>query len=120
MIRLYDVNTRRVMTNAVPSLLFFFCYSFLFFFFIELFFPAHHHHGPINTVRYSSGPSSCPPPLLYFFLFSHSSFLLDGRMFASCSKDGSVRLWDGVSHKCFKYIQNAHEGAPGLYSSWFY
>jgi len=51
--------------------------------------PVHHHHGPINLVRYNS----------------------DGRMFASCSKDGSVRLWDGVSHKCIKYIPHAHDRA---------
>lgn len=48
-----------------------------------------HHYGGINQVRYS----------------------LDGKMFASASKDGSIKFWDGVTHRCIKYIPNAHSGS---------
>jgi cleavage stimulation factor subunit 1 len=46
------------------------------------------HLGPINQVAYSH----------------------DGKMFASASKDGSVKLWDGVSSNCVHTITNAHGG----------
>uniref|UniRef100_A0A6B2L520 Cleavage stimulation factor 50 kDa subunit n=1 Tax=Arcella intermedia TaxID=1963864 RepID=A0A6B2L520_9EUKA len=48
----------------------------------------HNHFGPINMVRYAA----------------------DGRIFASCSKDGSVKLWDGVDNSCVNTIPNAHAG----------
>jgi len=50
--------------------------------------PTHHHYGPINSACYNS----------------------DGRTFVTCSKDGFVRIWDGVSLKCAKFIANAHDG----------
>lgn len=34
-----------------------------------------------------------------------------GSQSASCSKDGDVRIWDGVSQKCVAVITNAHTGA---------
>lgn len=34
----------------------------------------------------------------------------DGRVFASSSKDGSIKLWDGVSNKCFNTFNKAHDG----------
>jgi len=46
------------------------------------------HYGPINMIRYTS----------------------DGKIYASCSKDGSVKLWDGVSNHCLNTIPNAHNG----------
>jgi len=46
------------------------------------------HFGPVNVVRYSS----------------------DGRLSATCSTDGSIKLWDGVSNDCVNTIVNAHGG----------
>eukprot|EP01083_Nonionella_stella_P040173 109182_1 len=46
------------------------------------------HTKPINQLRYSR----------------------DGRMFASCSKDGAIKLWDGVTNLCVKTIMDAHSG----------
>uniref|UniRef100_A0A5S6QNH1 Cleavage stimulation factor 50 kDa subunit n=1 Tax=Trichuris muris TaxID=70415 RepID=A0A5S6QNH1_TRIMR len=34
-----------------------------------------------------------------------------GRNFASASKDGSIKLWDGVSCRCVNTFQRAHDGA---------
>jgi cleavage stimulation factor subunit 1 len=47
-----------------------------------------HHQGPINQVRYST----------------------DGNLYVSCSKDGSIKVWDAVSSRCVKYISKAHAG----------
>eukprot|EP01090_Pellita_catalonica_P003464 TRINITY_DN13137_c0_g1_i1.p1 TRINITY_DN13137_c0_g1~~TRINITY_DN13137_c0_g1_i1.p1 ORF type:complete len:426 (-),score=51.95 TRINITY_DN13137_c0_g1_i1:98-1375(-) len=49
---------------------------------------SENHAGPINMVRYS----------------------VDGSIFASCSKDGAIKLWDGVSNRCINTIPNAHSG----------
>ncbi|KAI7848261.1 WD40-repeat-containing domain protein [Circinella umbellata] len=46
------------------------------------------HRGPITQVRYS-----------------HT-----GRLFATSSADGSVRVWDGVSGQCVRCIEGAHGG----------
>jgi len=46
------------------------------------------HYGPVNMVRFAS----------------------DGRMFVSCSKDGSIKLWDGIDCTCINTIPNAHSG----------
>jgi len=46
------------------------------------------HFAPINQVRYAS----------------------DGRVFASCSKDGTVKLWDGADNTCINTLSHAHGG----------
>ncbi|KAI8141496.1 WD40-repeat-containing domain protein [Fennellomyces sp. T-0311] len=46
------------------------------------------HRGPITQIRYS-----------------HT-----GKLFATSSADGSVRVWDGVSGQCVRYIEGAHGG----------
>jgi len=35
---------------------------------------------------------------------------MDAKMYASGSKDGSIKLWDGVSSKCVNTFKNAHDG----------
>eukprot|EP01089_Gocevia_fonbrunei_P017813 TRINITY_DN5895_c0_g1_i2.p1 TRINITY_DN5895_c0_g1~~TRINITY_DN5895_c0_g1_i2.p1 ORF type:complete len:400 (+),score=79.99 TRINITY_DN5895_c0_g1_i2:169-1368(+) len=37
-------------------------------------------------------------------------FAKEGNIFASCSKDGSIKLWDTVSFKLINTIPNAHTG----------
>lgn len=34
----------------------------------------------------------------------------DARVFATCSKDGSIKLWDGVSNRCINTFFKAHDG----------
>ncbi|CAL1274380.1 unnamed protein product [Larinioides sclopetarius] len=51
--------------------------------------PDDQHKAPITMVRYSP----------------------NANMYASCSKDGDVKLWDGVSNRCFNTFPNAHDGA---------
>ncbi|XP_074040564.1 cleavage stimulation factor subunit 1 Cst50 [Leptinotarsa decemlineata] len=34
----------------------------------------------------------------------------DAKMFATCSKDGNVKLWDGVSNRCVNTLIKAHDG----------
>ncbi|KAL9651807.1 hypothetical protein ABK040_014452 [Willaertia magna] len=45
-----------------------------------------HHFAAINQVRYSP----------------------DGKLFISASKDGSIKIWDGVTGRCVTTIRNAH------------
>eukprot|EP01104_Vermistella_antarctica_P003492 TRINITY_DN1370_c0_g3_i1.p1 TRINITY_DN1370_c0_g3~~TRINITY_DN1370_c0_g3_i1.p1 ORF type:complete len:474 (+),score=95.53 TRINITY_DN1370_c0_g3_i1:91-1512(+) len=47
-----------------------------------------HHRAAINQVRYSP----------------------DHQLYASCSKDGDIRLWDPVSGRCVRHIARAHSG----------
>eukprot|EP00761_Pharyngomonas_kirbyi_P000064 gb/GECH01000064.1/.p1 GENE.gb/GECH01000064.1/~~gb/GECH01000064.1/.p1 ORF type:complete len:414 (+),score=72.73 gb/GECH01000064.1/:1-1242(+) len=47
------------------------------------------HFRPINQVRYNT----------------------DGKLFVSGSKDGAVKIWDGVTGRCVNTIPNAHGGA---------
>ena len=35
-----------------------------------------------------------------------------GKHFVSGSKDGSIKIWDGVSNRCVATFLQAHEGAP--------
>lgn len=35
----------------------------------------------------------------------------DATMYASCSSDGSIKLWDGVSSRCVRTVDDAHSGA---------
>jgi cleavage stimulation factor subunit 1 len=51
--------------------------------------PLDHHQGIVKQVRYSS----------------------TGHLYASCSTDGAVKLWDGVSSRCTATFTNAHNGA---------
>ncbi|XP_068700333.1 cleavage stimulation factor subunit 1-like isoform X2 [Montipora capricornis] len=51
--------------------------------------PREYHTGPINMVKYSSAAN----------------------LYASCSKDGSIKIWDGVSNKCIQTFPQAHNGA---------
>jgi cleavage stimulation factor subunit 1 len=46
------------------------------------------HAGPVTALHYS----------------------LDGRLYATCSKDGSIKVWDGVSNRCVSTFHNAHSG----------
>jgi cleavage stimulation factor subunit 1 len=48
----------------------------------------HHHLGPINEVRYAA----------------------TGKLYASASEDGQIKLWDGVTNKCINTIERAHSG----------
>ncbi|KAG0167437.1 cleavage stimulation factor, 3' pre-RNA, subunit 1 [Apophysomyces sp. BC1034] len=49
---------------------------------------AEMHRGPITQIRYS-----------------HT-----GRLFASASADGNVRIWDSVSSRCVKLLEGVHSG----------
>jgi cleavage stimulation factor subunit 1 len=51
------------------------------------------HLGPINQIRYGH----------------------DGKLFASCSKDGQIKLWDTVSFRCVQTFSNAHGGLEVRY-----
>lgn len=35
----------------------------------------------------------------------------DGKFYVSCSRDGDIKIWDGVSSKCILSFKKAHEGA---------
>lgn len=35
----------------------------------------------------------------------------NARLFVSASKDGDVKIWDGVSNRCVETFQRAHDGA---------
>ncbi|XP_070560388.1 cleavage stimulation factor subunit 1-like [Ptychodera flava] len=50
--------------------------------------PKDQHSGPITAVQY------CPNANLY----------------ASCSKDGDIKMWDGVSNRCINTFSKAHGG----------
>ncbi|GAM25829.1 hypothetical protein SAMD00019534_090040, partial [Acytostelium subglobosum LB1] len=47
-----------------------------------------HHHGPINQVRYS----------------------VDGNIFASCSKDATIKIWDAVNMSLINTLPSPHSG----------
>jgi len=47
-----------------------------------------HHRGPITSTHFNT----------------------DAKMFATSSKDGCIKLWDGVSHRCVSTWERAHEG----------
>ncbi|XP_067123797.1 cleavage stimulation factor subunit 1 [Centruroides vittatus] len=50
--------------------------------------PEDQHKGPITMVKYS--PTA--------------------NMYVSCSKDGDIKVWDGVSNKCINTFPQAHDG----------
>ncbi|KAF2076875.1 hypothetical protein CYY_001842 [Polysphondylium violaceum] len=47
-----------------------------------------HHHGPINQLRFS----------------------LDGSIFASCSKDATIKIWDSNNFSLITTLSNPHSG----------
>ncbi|XP_044728718.1 cleavage stimulation factor subunit 1 [Chrysoperla carnea] len=51
--------------------------------------PSHQHTAAINSIKYSQ----------------------DAKYFATASKDGSIKLWDGVSNRCVNTFQKAHDGS---------
>jgi len=51
--------------------------------------PADQHRGPITDVTYSES----------------------ARIYATASKDGDVKIWDGVSNRVINTYQRAHDGA---------
>ncbi|KAI9561193.1 hypothetical protein GHT06_012149 [Daphnia sinensis] len=52
-------------------------------------FPSQYHTNAITSLKYS----------------------FDGKLYVSGSRDGSIKLWDGVSSKCVGTISQAHDGA---------
>lgn len=50
--------------------------------------PSHQHTGSVTSLKWAQ----------------------DARVFASCSKDGSIKLWDGVSNRCINTFPKAHDG----------
>ena len=36
---------------------------------------------------------------------------MEGNIYASCSKDGAIKLWDGVTNSVINTIPNAHNAA---------
>lgn len=50
--------------------------------------PSHQHTNTVTSLKWSQ----------------------DARVFASCSKDGSIKLWDGVSNRCINTFPKAHDG----------
>lgn len=51
--------------------------------------PSHQHSGELTSLKWSN----------------------DGKHFCSGSKDGSVKIWDGVSNRCIATFLEAHNGA---------
>eukprot|EP00300_Choanocystis_sp_HF-7_P010508 c16983_g1_i2.p1 GENE.c16983_g1_i2~~c16983_g1_i2.p1 ORF type:complete len:457 (+),score=92.92 c16983_g1_i2:18-1388(+) len=56
--------------------------------------PSHHHTSPINQVRFHE----------------------EGALFASCAKDGSVKLWDGVTNQCVRTMSTSAEATSVRFS----
>lgn len=50
--------------------------------------PSHQHTADITSIRYSP----------------------DAKTYASAGKDGSIKLWDGVSNRCINTFVKAHDG----------
>ncbi|XP_077509237.1 cleavage stimulation factor subunit 1 Cst50 [Amblyomma americanum] len=50
--------------------------------------PSDQHKGPINAIRYNNS----------------------GKVYVTASKDGDLKLWDGVSNKCICTFPQAHDG----------
>ncbi|XP_018909038.1 cleavage stimulation factor subunit 1 [Bemisia tabaci] len=51
--------------------------------------PSHQHEGTITSVKWA----------------------LNGKYFASACRDGSIKIWDGISNKCVNTFLKAHDGA---------
>lgn len=51
-------------------------------------FPSHQHTNSITCVKWSQ----------------------DAKVYSTCSKDGNIKLWDGVSSRCINTFVKAHDG----------
>ncbi|XP_056635379.1 cleavage stimulation factor subunit 1 [Diorhabda carinulata] len=51
-------------------------------------FPKHQHTATVTNLKWSP----------------------DAKLFASCSKDGNIKIWDAVSNKCINTLIKAHDG----------
>lgn len=51
-------------------------------------FPRHQHVSAVNSLKWSR----------------------DAKLFATASRDGNIKLWDGVSNKCVNTLVKAHDG----------
>ncbi|CAI6360445.1 unnamed protein product [Macrosiphum euphorbiae] len=51
--------------------------------------PSHQHTGPVTSIKFEPG----------------------AKHFVSSSRDGSIKLWDGVSNKCVNTFERAHDGS---------
>lgn len=40
------------------------------------------------------------------------SYAENGRLFVTGSRDGNVKVWDGISNRCIETFTRAHDGAP--------
>jgi len=36
----------------------------------------------------------------------------NANLYVTASKDGNIKIWDGVSNKCVNTFERAHDGAP--------
>lgn len=50
--------------------------------------PAQHHNKPINCVKYA----------------------INGKLYATGSVDGTIKIWDGISGRCINTFTDAHNG----------
>ena len=46
--------------------------------------------------------------LIYFLL--QVKFSPNANLYTTCSKDGHIKIWDGVSSLCINTFKNAHDG----------
>ncbi|XP_054720431.1 cleavage stimulation factor subunit 1-like [Uloborus diversus] len=58
--------------------------------------PGDQHKGPITMIKYSP----------------------NANIYATCSKDGDIKLWDGVSNRCFNTFPTAHEATEVCSLQW--
>lgn len=54
---------------------------------------------------------SCNPLDQHTDTISSVSYNPTANSYVTCSKDGSVKLWDGVSNRCVSTFEKAHDGA---------
>ncbi|KAI4786972.1 cleavage stimulation factor subunit 1 [Gymnodraco acuticeps] len=54
---------------------------------------------------------SCNPLDQHTDTISGVSYNPSANTYVSCSKDGSIKLWDGVSNRCVTTFEKAHDGA---------
>lgn len=64
-----------------------------------------------NIAQVSEAEEIIPFKSLYIFLLIFTRYSFDGKLYVSGSRDGSIKLWDGISSKCVGTISQAHEGA---------